>query len=128
MKLVHNNILIVMLMLIAFIGQSMASTAMPCTHESMNADMSMMNHANMVDTPMLHTDMMSVNEEQGNAQEATMDCCQEQCQCPMSGCVNLSFLLNTSFNSEIIAEQKILQSSSLQQSKINSSLYRPPIS
>jgi len=120
-------------MLIAFIGQSMASTAMPyaeasCTHESMNADMSMMNHANMVDTPMLHTDMMSVNEEQGNDQKATMDCCQEQCQCPMSGCVNLSFLLNTSFNSEVIAEQKILQSSSLQQSKINSSLYRPPIS
>jgi len=116
-------------MLMAFIGQAMASTAMsyatmPCTHESMSAKMSMMTHDDMANETMNHASMMLSDRNQENI----MDCCQEQCQCPMSGCVSLSFLLNTSFNSEVIAEQKILQSSSLQQSQINSSLYRPPIS
>lgn len=123
MKLAHNNILIVMLMLVAFIGQAMASTAVSysaasCVHGSMNAEMVMMTH----------TDMMLKDSEQGKNQAAIMDCCQEQCQCPMSGCVSLSLLFNTQFNSEVVSEQKIFQFSSLHQSQINSSLYRPPIS
>ena len=118
-------------MLIAFTTQVMASTAMSyaeisCTHASMGAKMTHddMADGTMADDTMDHASMMLSDSNQ----EKIMDCCQEQCQCPMSGCVSLSFLLSTNFNSEVIAEQKILQSSSLQQSQINSSLYRPPIS
>jgi len=133
MKLAHNNIFIVMLMLVTFIGQAMASTAVSysatsCVHGSMNAEMTMMSHDNVdndtTDEVMNHSSMMlsDINKE------STMDCCQEQCQCPMNGCVSLSLLFNSYFNSEIIAEQKIPQSSSLHKSQVSASLYRPPIS
>ena len=136
-KRAQNKVLIVMLMLVTFIGQAMASTTMSyatasCTHESMNADM-----ANMV---MNHDDMMSAIHDETNDQKKSqqkgqeknqgtmMDCCQEQCQCPMNGCVSLSLLVDTRFNYLAITEQRISQLSSLHRSQINSSLYRPPIS
>lgn len=113
-------------MLVAFIGQAMASTVMSyatasCAHEMM-ADMSM-----MADTMMNHASMMSDKSRQEQNQ-GTMDCCKEQCQCPMNGCVSLSLLVDTGFNSLVIAEQKIPQPSSLTPSQISASLYRPPIS
>ena len=113
-----------MLMLVAFIGQAMASTTMSCEHESSTANMSEMKHEAMLDSTMNHSDMMSVNDDSNNM----MDCCQEQCKCPMNGCFSLSLLVNTHFNSLGIAEQKIPQLSSVHQSQINTSLYRPPIS
>jgi hypothetical protein len=59
---------------------------------------------------------------------SVMDCCQEQCKCPMSGCISLSFLIDTRFNTAIIAEQKIVQLPLIHQSQIHTSLYRPPVS
>jgi len=105
-------------------GQAMAYTATPCAHSiaDADADMPMMNHAKMMSVS------MDKNHQQENAPETNMDCCQEQCQCPMSGCVSLSVLVNNSFNHSISAEQKIVQLPSLHQSQINSFLYRPPIS
>ena len=125
MKLTQNKILVILLMLVAFIGQAMASTTMSCVHESKDVDMSMMQHANMSETiTMNHADMMLANSDQSSK----MDCCQEQCKCPMSGCISLSLLIDTRFNYGVIAEQKISQLSSLHQPQVNSSLYRPPIS
>ena len=121
MKLTQNKIFVILLMLVAFIGQAVASTTMSCVHESM--DMSTMQHATMSETMMNHADM-TTNSQQNNK----MDCCQEQCKCPMSGCVSIYLLVDTRFNSEPIPEQKISQLSSIHQSQTNSSLYRPPIS
>jgi len=128
MKLMHNQILIVMLILLAFTGQAIASTAMSyaavsCVHESMTTEVSMMGHEAMTHEAM-------GNEDSANMMlaDSKMDCCQEQCKCPMNGCVSISLLINSYFNSEIIAEQKISQSLSQHKSQINSSLYRPPIS
>ncbi len=119
MKLTQNKIVVVLLMLVALIGQATASTAMPCVHESMSTDMAMMNH----------TDMQSSQEaRQGAEQTNEMECCQEQCQCPMTGCISLSMLVNNTFNSAFSAEQKILQFSQAHKSQVNASLYRPPIS
>ena len=133
MKLMRSNILIVMLMLLTFTGQTLAKTTSvfyvaSCAHESMNADMPMMSH-NAITGDMAH-EMMSHDSVMlsENTQDSIMDCCQEQCQCPMNGFVSLPFLFNSSFNAEVRAEQKIFQLSSLHQSQINSSLYRPPIS
>ncbi len=119
-------------MLVAFTTQVMASSAMSyaaisCAHKSMSADMPMMTNgyvANEMPNKVMGQTSMMLSD---NNQEK-MDCCQEQCHCPMSGCVSLSFLFNTHFNTEVIVEQKIAQLSSLHQSQVNSSLYRPPIS
>mgnify|MGYP003385904190 FL=1 len=137
MKLAHKNIVMLMLMLVAFIGQAMASTAVSysaasCVHGSM-AEMSMMTHesadmVDMADEAMSHAGMMLNADEQKKNQSTIMDCCQELCKCPMNGCVSLSLLVNSSFISEVIAEQKIFHTSSSHQSQVSSSLYRPPIS
>ncbi len=119
-------------MLVAFTAQVMTSTAMSyaamsCVHKSMNADMPMMVNSYIAnEMPNKATEQTSMMLSDNN--QKIMDCCQEQCQCPMSGCVSLSLLFNTNFNTEVIAEQKIAQPSSLHQSQVNSSLYRPPIS
>lgn len=115
-------------MLLTFIGQAVASVSMSCSHE-MNMDIHMefstMSHGDMPDT---HTSMMLESDKQESSQDYLMDCCQEQCKCPMSGCVSLSLLLDTGVNAEVIAEKKIFQLSLIHQSQINASLYRPPIS
>ncbi len=129
MKLAQNKIVVILLMLVAFIGQAMASVAVPCAHESMmNTSMSMMTHESM--TNMNHAEMMSGSIEQSDNQATKMDCCQEQCKCPMNGCVSLSLFVNAnpSFNYGAITQQKISQLPSLHQPQVNASLYRPPIS
>ena len=112
-------------MLIAFMGQSIAGnvlsyTMVSCNHQSMQSNMAMMSHEDMT-----HTGMMT---EQGSTQIAIMDCCQEQCECPMNGCVNLSVLSNINFNVNVIVEHKILQLALSHQSRVNTSLYLPPLS
>lgn len=73
--------------------------------------------------------MMLENSEQVSSQGVLMDCCLEECKCPMSGCVSVSLLFDEiHFNTEIITEQKIAQLPLIHQSQINTSLYRPPIS
>jgi hypothetical protein len=113
-----------MLVLIAFFGQAMAGTTMSCEHMSTSSTMSMMDHSTMLDTDVSHGEMMSVNGEASSK----MDCCQEQCKCPVSGCISLSVIVDTRINPPELSEQKILQLSSLHQSQPNTSLYRPPIS
>ena len=129
MKLVTHNTIIVMLMLVAFIGQAVASnvlsyTMVSCTHQSMQPNMAMTSH-----TPN-HANMMSqsMTVESENNQTMTMDCCQEQCECSMNGCVNLSLLLSANFSVKPMVEQKILSLSSSHSSHNTSLLYRPPIS
>jgi hypothetical protein len=116
-------------MLLAFTGQAIANTAMSyaealCVHETMTMNMSSMSHSEKNNMAMSHAKMAKNDTNQ----DEYMDCCQEQCQCPMNGCVNLSLLFNTYFDSDIIPEQKIYQSPEQHQSQFNSSLYRPPIS
>lgn len=72
--------------------------------------------------------LVSSELDTDSSQSTVMDCCQEQCKCPMSGCISLSFLIDTRFNTVIIAEQKIVQLPLIHQSQINTSLYRPPVS
>ena len=113
-------------MLLTFLGQAVASVTMSCSHE-MAMDMSTMSHDKMTDARS-HTNMMLSSEKPDSSQDYLMDCCQEQCKCPMSGCVSLSLLLDIRFNADIIAEQKISLLALVHQSQINTSLYRPPIS
>lgn len=122
MKKTKANIVIIALMLVTFLGQAFASADVSCIHK-MPMELSMMSHDNMSDTTG-DASLILESSEQGNM----MDCCQEQCKCPMSGCLSLYILSSTHFNAGIIAEQKIAQLPSIHQSQINASLYRPPIS
>lgn len=111
-----------------FLGQAVASVTMSCSHEmTMDMELSTMSHDNMPDNTS-HTSMMLESDKQGSSQDYLMDCCQEQCKCPMSGCISLSLLLDTRLNAGVIAEKKIFQLPLVHQSQINASLYRPPIS
>jgi hypothetical protein len=122
-KNTKTKIVIIALMFVTFFGQALASVTMSCTHE-MAMELSMMTHDNMPDTAS-HARMMIESNDQGSG---LMDCCQEQCKCPMNGCVSPSLLSDTRFKSGVIAEHKISQLPLLHQSQINASLYRPPIS
>lgn len=126
MKNTKAKITIIALILLTFLGQAVASVAMSCSHQ-MAMDMSTMSHGNM-DDAISHTNMMLESDKQDSSQGYLMDCCQEQCKCPMSGCVSLSLLKDTRFYAGVIAEQKISQLALVHQSQINTSLYRPPIS
>ena len=128
MKIIQSSLLVTLLMLMTFVGQTMASTTMLCVHESSTADTSKLAHHdndNSADGDTHHHGMLTM---ESNEKASEMDCCQEQCQCPMNGCFSLSVLVNNTFNPSLKGEQKITQLSSLALSQINSSLYRPPIS
>jgi len=116
-------------MLLTFVGQAFASATLSCNHDMvMDQSMSMMANNNMADTTN-HTPMMLEKREQASSQHALMDCCQEECKCPMSGCISVSLLFNNiHFDAEITVQQKIAQLPLILQSQINVSLYRPPIS
>jgi len=135
MKQMNNNIVIVMLVLMTFIGQAMASTAMSysgvsCVHGAMKSKMSdiTMSDSTVPDSSMSKMDMTLTDNDQDSDMNMSMDCCEDECKCPMNGCVSLSFLLNSHISTAIVAEQKILQLSSSHQSQSSVSLYRPPIS
>ena len=126
MKKTQANIYIIALMLMTFFGQTLASTAVSCSHE-MSMEQSMMSHDNMADNAN-HARMMLVSDELSTGQNSLMDCCLEDCKCPMSGCISLSLLFDLRFNTEMISEQKIALLPLIHLSQINTSLYRPPIS
>ena len=126
MKKTKANIVIIALMLMTFFGQTLASTSVSCSHE-MTMGQSMMSHDNMADNAS-HKSMMLEGDELNSGQSSLMDCCQEDCKCPMSGCISLSLLTDLRFNTEMISEQKIALLPLIHLSQINTYLYRPPIS
>lgn len=111
-------------MLIAFVGQAFAYTAMSCemstgSHEShMNMDHSTMNdHEGMN-----HSDMSKTDNGQSE------DCCDADCVCPENACTSTT-VLNSNVNStdiQSLSEAVVIQQSN-QPKSISTSLYRPPI-
>ena len=129
MKRSKGSVIIITLMLLTFIGQAFASASISCNHDmAMEPESSVASNSNMPNTTD-HTRMMLDSEESANSQSMLMDCCQEECKCPMSGCVSVSLLFShVHFNAGVITQQKIVQLPLVLQSQINTSLYRPPIS
>ncbi|WP_143313968.1 hypothetical protein [Colwellia sp. UCD-KL20] len=117
------NILVVTTMLLTFIGQALAYTAMPCNmmdcdhHKSM-----MMEHSSMDDMSNMNHSIM------GEQSSDTSDCCDIDCDCPTQACSSVSV-----FHSEY-SLFKIEESSeainffnSVTPISYSKSLYRPPI-
>jgi len=129
MPLMKHNILIILLMLMTFMSQASVSTSMYCVTDSDSNDTgeistmmtdSMIDHSQMNHASMSHT-----------RTDISDDCCQQDCQCPMEACFTSSLSASTMsliiFNISSLKSSKIEQQTSLFQTQISSSLYRPPI-
>jgi len=125
MKATCLNVLLVITMLFAFVGQGWANSAMSCematashqSHTSLMMDHESMSHENMNHVMMSHENMK--NDE---------SCCESECPCPTSACSTASII-----HSEYLAEHinlvndlVIIQDVNRTQS-LPSSLFRPPI-
>ncbi len=114
-----SSYLLIAMMLLTFVGQSVASVAMVCDmpHGSMQMD----HHANM-------------NADSDMSDMSDMDCCPEDamdnsdCACPFNACTAHSLLpLNDLVVKSIKQSEKVTVLGASQLSFHASSLYRPPI-
>ena len=117
MSKAFSKVLVITLMLVAFVGQAFAYSAMSCemssgSHEShMNMNMNM-NHGDM--------------NKSSNGQSE--DCCDVECVCPANACSSTT-VLNSSIDSTDIQifSESVAALQSKQPHSISTSLYRPPI-
>lgn len=124
MSKVFSKVLVITLMLVAFVGQTFAYSAMPCemplgSHES---------HVSL-DLPKLsHHEGMNHGEVNKSSNNQSKDCCDVECVCPANACSS-STVLNSSIDSTgmHILSESVAALESKQPHSISSSLYRPPI-
>jgi hypothetical protein len=119
--------LMVLLLCLTFVGQSLASTVMSYHMMSMKGmstqnqshDMSKINHSG-------HS--MASDSTSDTSEKSTEDCCSKTCSCFTGGCSSVAVLIKDICNESIIDfSPKIPSVSSLAQSQLLTSLYRPPI-
>lgn len=115
-----HNLLIVVLVLFAFVGQAVSSTAVPC-RDMKNMDMSesMMNHS-------MESNTMN-SSEMDSGDTVAFDCCQQDCNCPMGLSVSATLSSIDIVYNVIIPAQKIESYFNLLLRQSLTSLYRPPI-
>ncbi len=110
-----------------FVGQALASTIMSYHMMSMKGmstqdqshDMSKMDHSG-------HS--MASDSTSDTSEKSTEDCCSKTCSCFTGGCSSVAVLIKDICNESIIDfSPKISSVSSLAQSQLLTSLYRPPI-
>ena len=114
-----GRVLIVVLVLLGFISQAMASAVIPLQMPMPHQAMTMMDHSSHgmgtnIDAP----DVVSI---------ATSDCCKQDCYCPMMGCVSVILPTISHYDVVISLFQTSIQPPSLAISQLPISLYRPPI-
>ena len=115
----------VLLICLAFLGQSMASIVMP--YHMMNmAGMDTQEQSHKL-TMMDHSDH-SMTSDDVSTEQSSNDCCAKTCNCFAGGCSNLAVLLKD-VNKDVIDifSFKIHSISNLVKSQQPTSLYRPPI-
>ena len=117
MSKAFSKVLVITLMLVAFVGQAFAYSAMSCemssgSHEShMNMNMNM-NHGDM--------------NKSSNGQSE--DCCDVECICPANACSSTTVLNSSVDSTDIqILSESVAALQSKQPHSISTSLYRPPI-
>ena len=113
-----------LLILLIFVGQVVSAPFETCiTDNDENSTHSMM----MADMP--NHDMQNMTMDHSDSSMMAMDCCGDECQCPMDMCLTMAFI-NTHIDTQIqqFSETFIFQeTNSVLISYSNDSLYRPPI-
>lgn len=125
-----SKALIVLLICVAFIGQTMASTIMPYHMMSM---MEMNGQEQSQNMPMLdhrsHNMAPEISADSYSSKKSMEDCCSKTCNCFTGSCSNVAAFMKDTVGNEAITHlsSKILSYSSLALSQQPTSLYRPPI-
>ena len=117
MSKAFSKVLVMTLMLVAFVGQAFAYSAMSCEMSSGSHE----SHMNM-NMNMDHGDMNKSSNGQSE------DCCDVECICPANACSSTT-VLNSSIDSTDIQifSESVAALQSKQPHSISTSLYRPPI-
>lgn len=115
MSKAFSKVLVITLMLVAFVGQAFAYSAMSC-------EMSSGSHESHMNMNMDHGDMNKSSNGQSE------DCCDVECICPANACSSTT-VLNSSIDSTDIQifSESVAALQSKQPHSISTSLYRPPI-
>ena len=115
MSKAFSRVLVITLMLVAFVGQAFAYSAMSC-------EMSSGSHESHMNMNMDHGDMNKSSNGQSE------DCCGVECVCPTNACSSKT-VLNSSIDSTDIQifSESVAALQSKQPHSISTSLYRPPI-
>ena len=117
MSKAFSKVLVITLMLVAFVGQAFAYSAMSCEMSSGSHELHMNMNMNMD-----HGDMNKSSNGQSE------DCCDVECICPANACSSTT-VLNSSIDSTDIQifSESVAALQSKQPHSISTSLYRPPI-
>jgi len=115
MSKAFSKVLVMTLMLVAFVGQAFAYSAMPC-------EMSSGSHESHMNMNMDHGDMNKSSNGQSE------DCCDVECICPANACSSTTVLNSSVDSTDIqILSESVAAMQSKQPHSISTSLYRPPI-
>ena len=115
MSKAFSKVLVMTLMLVAFVGQAFAYSAMPC-------EMSSGSHESHMNMNMDHGDMNKSSNGQSE------DCCDVECICPANACSSTTVLNSSVDSTDIqILSESVAALQSKQPHSISTSLYRPPI-
>ena len=119
-----SKVLVATAMLIAFVGQLLAYTAMSC---EMSTD-SHQSHMNMDHSSMNHHEGMNHSEMDTSNNVHSEDCCNVDCVCPANSCTSTT-VLNSNVDSTDIqfSGEAVIIIQSKHPSSISTSLFRPPI-
>lgn len=122
-KLVSKAVVIT-LMLVAFVGQAFAYSAMSCEMSSGSHE----SHMSMDHSKMSHHEGMNHNDMNKSSNVQTEDCCDVDCVCPANACTSVT-VLNSSVDSTDVQSlnEALVALQSKQPNSISTSLYRPPI-
>lgn len=119
--MMNKRTITIWLLVLSLFGQFYTYASMPCT----TMPESMMTMAEMDHSQMDHSTM---DHAQPQSQSQTMDCCDADHACPMSGCLAHVMFLTDSNHQSTAPHQSVLVS--MQPNTIEptiSGLYRPPI-
>ena len=116
--------LVVVAMLIAFVGQALAYTAMSCEMSSGSHE----SHMNMDHSKMSHHEGMNHGDMNKSSNGQSEDCCDVECICPANACSSTTVLNSSVDSTDIqILSESVAAMQSKQPHSISTSLYRPPI-
>ena len=119
-----SKTIVLILVLIAFVGQVFAYSAMSCemlagSHES---------HMQMDHSKMNHHEGMNHDEMNTNINGQTEECCVVDCVCPANACTSTTALNSSVVLSDIQSlSEAVATLQSKQPNSISTSFYRPPI-
>jgi len=120
-NVIKHKLLVVVLVLLAFVSQTVASMTVSCDHMKMMDMSEKMRMSHSMDSGSMASDAK-------NSESTTVaDCCQQDCNCSMGLSFSATISSSAFIDSWALSSQKIEQYTNILLSYSLTSLYRPPI-